>query len=224
MFQDTAGGHSAAVPATAPAAPSRRAKGIDRAAAARLLAEGRPIAEVARAVGCSRQNLWRQVQRSKRLARLIRSAEEEARTDAYGKLALLGPAAVETLGRALVDDDAGVAFKIADRMNLFERPDAADPTRHDVPAAWADFAELLAEVTERARKASRGGRIRFGPGDYWFFWNEARKAQAARNEPAPVRRVRAAAPPNEEAKEEEEEEAYDDAYDETDGEEPDACD
>jgi hypothetical protein len=171
----------------AEAAWSRRPKGIDSAIAAQMLAEGRSIAEVARAVGCSRQNLWRQVRHSRRLAVLIRAAEQEARTDAHGKLTGLGEAAVETLCRAITqENDAGIAYRIADRLDLFQRPAAADPTRGRVSGGRMEFAAVLAAVTERVKAASRGRNIRFEPADYIFAWDEAVRERRALHEAGPA--------------------------------------
>jgi hypothetical protein len=95
-----------------------RATRIDWTEVARLLADGRTTAEIARAVGCSRQHVWRLLRRSASLHRDMREAGHEATMETGSRFAALQPRVVEELARQLDNGNVRVLLWLASRINL----------------------------------------------------------------------------------------------------------
>ncbi len=122
----------AAEPAAEPAAPApagrcasatprlpvprpRRPTRVDWAQIVRLVAEGRPVAEVASIAGCGRQHVWQVLRRARRP-----SAADSAALVAEMNLRLsaLRIDVVEGLARAVAADDARVTLWLAERLRV----------------------------------------------------------------------------------------------------------
>ena len=104
------------------AARPRRATRIDWQEVARLLASGNSTAQVARLVGCSRRHIWRILRRSRRLDEALAGEIEHEATNASLLLAALRPALAEALAREVQKGNVNVLLRLADRLNVFERP------------------------------------------------------------------------------------------------------
>ncbi|MGQ0663545.1 MAG: helix-turn-helix domain-containing protein, partial [Pseudomonadota bacterium] len=100
-----------------PFAPARATR-IDGAAAARLLGQGLPSAEVASRLGCSRQPVWRILQRSKRVLGAAAAARERIAAEADAALLALLPGLVEALGREVQQGNARVLLWLAQRLGV----------------------------------------------------------------------------------------------------------
>ena len=134
------------IPASLCVPAPRRTTRIDWPRVAALLAEGRTTAEVARAVGCSRQHVWRLMRRSRRLQGAIADAEGLVGADANGRLAGLRPAVAEALARELGDGNVRVVLWLADRLGLGQGRDGAarDRIRGEAPTmTHEDWLKLL---------------------------------------------------------------------------------
>jgi hypothetical protein len=95
--------------------PRRR---IDRKLVAKLLAEGRPVSEVAETVGCARQHIWRLMRSSVRFNEAMDDAAYEVGRDADGRLEGLRPDVVDAIKRELDAGNVRVLLWLAERLEL----------------------------------------------------------------------------------------------------------
>jgi hypothetical protein len=109
--------------------PCPKKKQIDRHEVARLLAEGRPVGEVAEAVGCTRQHVWRLMRKSRLLARAVADAEYELGAECTGRLDALRPAVAETLVQQLHAGNVRVLLWLADQLE-FGKTSYVDARKH----------------------------------------------------------------------------------------------
>ena len=113
---------SAFVHDVARAARPLRATRIDWQQVARLQAAGNSTAQVAQFVGCSRRHIWRILRRSRRLDEALAREMDHEATNASLILAALRPVIAEALETELRKGNVNVLLRLADRLNVFERP------------------------------------------------------------------------------------------------------
>jgi hypothetical protein len=133
---------SSFVRSTPPTIPPHRKSRVDWEEVARLIAEGQSTAEIARAVGCSRRHIWRILRKSEKFERALDEAETDTATEASHILAALRPIIAEALSREARSGNVNVLLRLADRLNVFDRPGGAPAGR----SAFMTHEERLREL------------------------------------------------------------------------------
>ncbi len=138
-----------------PNSRTSRTTRVDWQRIAALMAEGHPVAEVARQANCSRQHVWRVVRRQRAAA--ARAADPDAaRAEAEARLAELRPLVVDGLARQAEAGNPRVLLWLAERLRVGrDLAEAAPPPADAAPDSlsheeWLDVLDAL-DFRDRAR-------------------------------------------------------------------------
>ena len=140
-------------PSPAAASAPRRRRAVNHRRVAELLAQGRSTVEVAEAVGCSRQHVWRLMRRSRVYGRAIAEAQVEVGLETTGKLNGLRPELGEALMREVRAGNVRVMLWLANRLGLGTRSYADEaPRPPPVVPPWPSDLRVELEVARRMRE------------------------------------------------------------------------
>ena len=118
-------------------APPRvpRPKRVARSRIARLVAEGRTTAEIAREVGYSRQHVWRLVRNSMPMQRAVDEADALVDFDSTGRLLGVRPVVADELARQASEGNVRVLLWLANKLKV---ADVSAPVKSRAEKhAWA---------------------------------------------------------------------------------------
>ena len=118
-------------------APPRvpRPKRVARSRIARLVAEGRTTAEIAREVGYSRQHVWRLVRNSMPMQQAVDEADARVDFDSTGRLLGVRPVVADELARQASEGNVRVLLWLANKLKV---ADVSAPVKSRAEKhAWA---------------------------------------------------------------------------------------
>jgi hypothetical protein len=148
----------------APSSTGPRPRRVDRTLVAELLAQGRSVADVAKAAGCARQHVWRITRRSRPMQRAIADAEARVGSDVHRHLNGLRPLLAEQLEHEIRGGNIRVMLWLADRLDMAFPPAPPPKLSYEEWLAFEnrrEAARLQAE-SEARYAASMDGRAAAG--------------------------------------------------------------